>query len=586
MFKPTVKPLLAVVVAVGLVTACGLIEPKDSELKPNQSPVVVLTAYPPNVYDHTVTFYWRGQDADGIVLYYDTNVDGAGWVRTQRTDTTIVFSAVDDAVHTFAVRCYDDDGAVSTADQRSFTATSIAPTTLLKAAPPPNARIGPAPTIELDADDPDDQFFTWRYRIDNEPWSEWRADSSFAFGSPSIVAGGLGVLSVGVHTFYGQVRDASGLVAPDSVSISFEVVDGTAPSTSVTLCEINGSASYADYSAFTDLLRDRNIVYFEIAGNASSYFGTLAGFSYIWCKAQDLPTAQFSPWSRTTEVEKRFVLPGQYWFIVKARDNAGNEDASPESLLVDIVDPAADLDPNAILLIQETRNGTGGAGSPTVARVNEEYAAMLEGRTYTTVNYGDLSSRNWYVSPRVAGRYGTILWIDDDSSDHWLFSHGENMRFLREYVDLKRKYLLPQPTRLLLSHWNLLGASNVNMGFVRSIFGVDSLATNANSGNVRDFLGAQGTGDLAGTTLQVDAAKLPNSFQGKLNKVWAFVGPPGYVPLTTWIAAEPDTLAMTGRVNAYFHHGEYCDVVLTGYPLFFMTEARAFMNAALQKFGL
>ncbi|NTV53556.1 MAG: hypothetical protein HGA76_11175, partial [Candidatus Firestonebacteria bacterium] len=75
------------------------------------------------------------------------------------------------------------------------------------------------------------------------------------------------------------------------------------------------------------------------------------------------------------------VAPGQYWFILKARDTAGSEDTTPESLYVDIVDPRTDLDPNAILLVQETRNGSGSPGSPRVTTVNEYYATILAGRT-------------------------------------------------------------------------------------------------------------------------------------------------------------------------------------------------------------
>ncbi|MBN1424421.1 hypothetical protein JXA88_07685, partial [Candidatus Fermentibacteria bacterium] len=336
MFKPTVKHWLALALVMGLVSACGLIEPKDSEPYPNQAPETILTAFPPNVYDHTVTFNWKGQDNDGIIMHYETSVDGGSWNETTSRDTTIAFSVLGDATHTFAVRAVDDDGTADpTPAERTFTATSIAPETVLKAAPVGDAQVGPALTIELDAEDPDDVMFTWRYRIDEGSWSDWMADSTFAFALPTIVPGALGILDVGTHIFYGQARDASGLEG-SLASVSFEVIEGTEPTTSVVLSQINERATYADYSMFT-AIDNKNAVHYEVDADASGYSGVLAGFSYIWCRDADLATAQFSEWTMETEYDFPNVPAGTYWFILKARDTAGSEDSSPESLFVDIV---------------------------------------------------------------------------------------------------------------------------------------------------------------------------------------------------------------------------------------------------------
>lgn len=579
MCKPIVKRWCAVALVMGLVVSCGLIEPKESEPNANQAPETILTAYPPDVYDHTVTFHWKGQDMDGTIQFFETSVDRGSWQRTTSRDTTIVFSVADNAVHTFAVRAIDDDGdADPTPAERTFTATSIAPETVLLVAPSSGARVGPAITVELDADDPDDLFFTWRCRIDDGQWTEWMADSAFAFALPAIVPGALGILPVGTHTFYGQARDASGLEG-SLASVSFEVIEGTQPTTTVALSQINSRATYADYSAFT-AVDNKNAVHYEVEADASTYSGVLAGFSHIWCRAADLGTAQFSAWTSQTLYDFADVAPGQYWFILKARDTAGSEDSSPESLFVDIVDPRIDFNPAAIVLVQETRNGTGAAGSPRVTAVNEYYGEMLAGRTYSTVDYAELSAKNWRVSPRVAGRAGLILWIDDDRSDHWLFSHTENMRFLREYVALKATYSLAHTPHLLLSHWNLPGASNVDMAFLTEVFGVASPATN---GNDRTFVSAQGVGPLAGTTLSIDATKVPGSWQGIVSAVWAFDGPAGATPLTTWVGSVPS--ALDGRTNAYYNAGANSGVAITGYPLYFMTNAPAFMTAVLQTMG-
>jgi len=585
MMKPTTLLCMALGLII-LLSGCGLIEPKDSELKENLVPETVLTAMPPDVYDHTVTFNWRGEDSDGIILYFETRVDEGAWVHTTRSDTTIVFGVADDAMHSFEVRAYDDDGDVDpTPASRSFTATSIAPETVLMVAPAESALVGPAITIELNAEDPDDKSFMWRYRLDdNEQWSEWTADSAFAFAQPSIVPGALGILSVGFHTFYGQVRDAAGIIDPTPASVLFQVGEGTQPTTSLTLCQIDGRETYTDYSMFTNV-DNENAVHFEVSSSAAAYNGVLAGYSYIWTTDANLPTAQFSDWVYQEAFDFADVAPGKYWFIFKARDTAGSEDATPESLFVDIVDPRTELDPNAILVVQETRDGTGRPGSPSTAQVTEYYATMLAGRTYTLVNYDDLGSANLYVSPAVAGRYGLIIWIDDDSSDHFLFSvaNPENIRFVNEYLDLRETFSLAAPTHLLLSHWNLPGASNVDWTFLADVFGVTS-ATSSTNGNDKTLQAAQGQGVLAGTTLTVDPAKVLATWAGKINKVWAFEAPAGATELTTWVSASPDS--MDGRTNA-FHRtiASGGEVVITGYPLYFMTDAPVFMDRVLQMMG-
>ena len=93
----------------------------------------------------------------------------------------------------------------------------------------------------------------------------------------------------------------------------------------------------------------------------------------------------------------------------------------------------------------------------------------------------------------------------------------------------------------------------------------------------------QGQGPLAGVDIQVDADKLPGSFDGMLNKVWTLVEPEGATTLTTWVSGEPSEL--DGHSTAYYYAQDDIEVVITGYPLFFMTNGAAFMDAAMSLFG-
>ncbi len=237
MLKPTGRHWLALGLVLALVWAgCGLIEPGPSTEHANKAPDTILTAAPPEAeeFSHVIHFHWRGEDDDGVVLSYDISVDDGDWVATTATDTTLTFSVLDNAVHEFAVRAIDDDGAIDgTPAERSFTATSIGPETVLWVVPDDSASVGQALTLELDADDPDDMVFEWRGRLDDGDWGEWQAESTFVYADPEIIEGALGIFTPGYHVFYGQARDASGLIDPTPESVTFLAEEGTEPTTGV-----------------------------------------------------------------------------------------------------------------------------------------------------------------------------------------------------------------------------------------------------------------------------------------------------------------------------------------------------------------
>jgi len=580
MLKPTGRHWLALGLVLALVWAgCGLIEPGDSTEHANRAPDTILTAAPPagGEFGHIVNFHWKGEDEDGVVLSYDISIDDGEWVATTATDTILTFSVLDDAVHKFAARAIDDDGAIDASPaERSFTATSIGPETVLLVVPEDSASVGQALTLELDAEDPDDQIFEWRHRLDDGDWSEWQAESTFVYADPEILEGALGIFTAGYHVFYGQTRDASGLIDPTPESVTFLVEEGTEPTTAVPFTTMNEAALYTDYSIWTDV-DNSNDFYLEVGSSADAYSGVTAGYSYIWTEAANLDQAEYSEWSYDVEYTFEGVAPGDYWVIVKASDTAGNDDSSPESLFIDIVDPRTELDENAILLIQETRDGNAGI---SIDETMAYYDTMMGGRTYTNLLYTDITAGGGYVSPGIAGQYGLIIWITDDS-DHFILTEDENGRFLDDYVALRSTYSLESPTHLLVSHWDMFGYPLYDTVLMENVFGLTDIASNVND---KSLLAAEGAGPLAGTTLEVNGDKLPRPFGGKLNKVWVMTEPEGATVLTTFVADDPaDTL--NGLTNAYYYPREDVEVVITGYPLFFMKDSPSFMDAALQALG-
>ena len=585
------RALLALSLVIGLLSAgCGLIEPGDSELHPNVAPETVLTVTPPDTVNHIVAFYWYGQDEDGLIMHYETSVDGGAWVQTTATDTTIVFTVLDGDMHNFKVRAYDDDGAVDDSPAEvNFTVTSIAPNTIFTDDGVPkesgivlnNPDVGPGLTLILDAQDVDDKNFEWRYQLngtDEAGWSDWQ-DSVFAFADPEIIEGGLGILPEGTHTFYGQVRDAAGVIDPTPVEFTFTVDPMFEPELNITTAEFNLFPMYADYSAFT-LPNLENDIHFEAAIDVSEYWGSFGGFSYLWAEADQVAEMAYSEWGFDTEFDFNDQAPGQYWFILKARDTAGTEVA--DSIYVDIVNPATELDPNAVLVIHETRNGTGRPGSPTSEQVVAYYDSMLAGRTNDTVVYRDLFDQQTYVSPGVAGRYGTIIWVDDDATEHFIFSQGheDNLDFLAAYSALRSTYSLDAPVHLVLSTWDIYAQDRYDEDLMESIFGVAPALTNAGD---RTYIKGVGVGPLAGEEIQVNADKLPSSFNGMLNKIWTFEALGEATVLTTW--QGEDTADLDGQPNAYYYAQEDIETVILGYPLYFMDNSAVMLDAAMELFG-
>jgi hypothetical protein len=157
-------------------SGCGQVK-FGGTLLPNQPPTVSLTQVPANA-DTTGTYAyeisWAGFDADGRVVEYQYTVDPPSrvpadtvWVRTTANRQMFVFRSDSIAsgsatrarrFHTVAVRCVDDQGALSPVATASFTSTTVAPLVQILV-PAPNrllARgVGPVIRIDWQGEDPD-----------------------------------------------------------------------------------------------------------------------------------------------------------------------------------------------------------------------------------------------------------------------------------------------------------------------------------------------------------------------------------------------------------------------------------------------
>ena len=70
---------------------------------------------------------------------------------------------------------------------------------------------------------------------------------------------------------------------------------------------------------------------------------------------------------------------------------------------------------------------------------------------------------------------------------------------------------------------------------------------------------------------------------GMLNKIWTLQSLGEATALTTW--QGDNTPDLDGQPNAYYCAQEDIETVILGYPLFFMDNSAAMLDAAMELFG-
>ena len=143
-------------VGTGVFSGC---DEEKGILVPNNPPVVLLTAAPPDsgISGYDVEFQWEGRDSDGEVDHFIYAIDppdlngteDSVWTRTDAYSGSFVFESshfdtlyhwkypqIAKNWHLFAVKAVDDMGAVSEPDYVAFNAANIAPRTQITTPPP------------------------------------------------------------------------------------------------------------------------------------------------------------------------------------------------------------------------------------------------------------------------------------------------------------------------------------------------------------------------------------------------------------------------------------------------------------------
>jgi hypothetical protein len=238
-----------------------------------------------------------------------------------------------------------------------------------------------------------------------------------------------------------------------------------------------------------------------------------------------------------------------YYYVCAAVDTAGGE--GPYS--AEKAGKAVTLD-RGILLVDETRNGSGQRGSPSDAQQDEFWHYLLGWFGYTD---WDVSERG-VPSPGDIGPYSTIVWHADEYQQQ---QASDAVAGLANY--------LSEGGRLMYSGWKpmlgLMGGGTYPFTFSPGSLPYDWLRlASARQSTLLDFTGA--TGAQGYPDLRVDSLKTYAATAGKLSFVDAFY-PRDAEPVYAFNSASGDTFA--GKPVAVRWLGGPHKAVCLGFPLYY-----------------
>jgi hypothetical protein len=246
-----------------------------------------------------------------------------------------------------------------------------------------------------------------------------------------------------------------------------------------------------------------------------------------------------------------------YHYVATAVDTAGNESEQSS----EVHGKPITLD-HGILLVDETRNGTGQPGNPSDEQVDDFYHAMLHGFTFSDWDVTELGA----PEPGDVGPYSTIVWHGDDYSQQQL---RPSLVGLANYLEHGGKLWLVGWKPVLA----LVGTGQYPFWFTAGQFPYDYLhVAGAWQQTGTDFLG--GTGHSGYPDVTVDSAKLYSSAHGRLPYVDAFA------------VLDADTIlrfnsfsgdSFAGRpVGIRWVEGHARgSIVFFGFPFYYMKDAEA-----------
>ncbi len=576
---------------------------------PNQPPKTQLILLPAeqDTFNHFVHVRWSATDPNGDIAGFwiidriispDTTIIDT-LMFTSAYDDTIAFYAPGDTIvaHRIQVIAVDNEGMQDTSPpSRSFYASNTRPSVAFAATSvPDSATVGRGFAIELEGEDPNPSSLFYSIAIDDsvEEWSSWSRNPIFLFCDTilfrKVVDGILrtvpppkttlmhkDLLTVGEHTIYARVKDAGEAPGRAMISLRLTVAEGFRPTMDTVVVGTYGADDfYPDGSVFYKANRETKLTF---SASAAAYFGRISTYSYAIGDEPFDPTL----WQETPEIVLSDAPASQYSFRIRARDIAG-EVSDTISYRIFILEL---MESDTILIIDETRDGTGGAGSPNDVQVDNFYEAMVGTHPHLQLDYathqvGGVS----YLSPLDLYHYALVIYHADDKANLNILS---NRVVLAEYLDRGGK--------AIFSGWDLfepfginyppdsasygpVGASDNPYRFVytymRLFYAIQSAGTSPRE--CKGITGVTGYPDVA-----IDPAKVPASWAGALDRCWIFNNRGETITLGKFDAATDDP-RLEGGNCAHVYLGPVYSVAVFGFPFYFayQEQAQSFMDHLL-----
>ncbi|MCD6328773.1 MAG: T9SS type A sorting domain-containing protein, partial [Candidatus Cloacimonetes bacterium] len=213
-----------------------------------------------------------------------------------------------------------------------------------------------------------------------------------------------------------------------------------------------------------------------------------------------------------------------------------------------------------ILVVDETKNGSGGPTTPADSTVDNFYANALTHFQITQYDYADEGEPDL----SFLANYSTIIWHDEDMNEKFVADNIQNLNAM-----------LLSGGHVLICGWKT--ADYIPESFLQTYYGFgDAIIIND-----LDFLGALGQDGYP--YIDVDGTILP-PWNDKWNFIVEFPGAPIDNTLYTY---NSDSGTNTGKVVGLVDNKQGKAAVMLGFPLFFMElpTVQEFLTALMVDFG-
>jgi len=279
-------------------------------------------------------------------------------------------------------------------------------------------------------------------------------------------------------------------------------------------------------------------------------------------------------------------LTGTHLLRAISRDNTNLIDPVGDTMSIQLVNPTFT---KRVLIIDETDETTFPAGMRyTDAQIDSFYSAI-----FGTTDSWDYFANAKKIPPRsTLGQYRLIVWHADNRP-----ITAETAHFLRNHADVLQDYL-DVGGKLFMSGWRILKSFRWNdpfpVGFEPGTFVFDYLHIVSADETILngDFTFAQGYGGLS--DVAVDSVKLANVFpySGKLAQI-NFMGEQnigGFAKKAFLYqnAGNSTYFRYRGQTCGIIYYGTSFDVVVLGFPMFFMNgnDSQRMVNEILLRLGM